>query len=1276
MIDHFHIEEPCQAEAALLNGHAINGTDPATKYWQTLFHQVGPQPRLHGFPVEYESPRSETTITAPDGLLEAARNFCGTHNLHLQDLCYGIWAIVSWRHMTGGQRTIAFTISSRDRSLWGKNGDFELADHDFPLVLRVQKDKNILSWIRHVANTSAEASSHAHIGYKQILETVPSYHPQVKVSINWGNYRQDVFTADADFPLVLNLSISTKFRLSVRHNSTVPKMDVRVLLDHFAAAMHEVMGNYHLTISDLQIMSPSERDLLQEYGKAAVKSSDGLIHHLIERRANLMPDADAVQFEHNKPLTYSMLNRLSNQLARQMRQYGVSCVPVHMHMSVHFIVVLLAILKAGAAYVILDPDAGPARRSYIVKDVKADFVLVDETTAGEFEKEFKVEDILRQSMRHDEENLITDQAASDVAYIIYTSGSSGNPKAVQLEHRAAFNGLLAFPEIPKLRQLLFYNPVFSAAQRSIWATLTVGGCLCLATKENLTVHIATTINTMQINSIDMTPSTAALLSPDKVPSLRRLGLGGEMANSTVIQIWAHRLELFSSYGLSECTQLNWRCKLLNDTNARNIGQPYDTTTSYILTPGTTSASPLLVPGDLCLGGGQLARGYLNLPEETEKRFIPNPFGQGRLYRTGDMAVRHADGSVEIIGRIDLQIKINGQRIDPGEPNSVIQAHEDVEHSAVVPARVNNKMLLVAVVVSRADKDWDSLVENLRSFLSSRIPLYMMPSFWIPISKLPLNANGKIDMVAVRDIVEGFSSSGRLLPHRSAMEENGSALSHNENVIRRLWAEILSLPESYISLEDSFILLGGTSLEAIQVVSRLRSEHALILQVEDIILGKSLSQIASLVQQGAEEVVQGDHYYTPFALLREPLDLEYLGIEHSEVEDAYPVTPFQEAAIANTLMGGQSYIYSRSYSFTGYSEATVQEALASLANCEPLLRTTFVASGASYLQVVKKTVEIPWETIDMDVRDYMHDGASDLMYEGDLWWRAAVLPGNVLVLTTHHALFDFWSNEFLSQDLSSLLLGKPPIQRPTFRRYIEYLQQFDDVVMETFWSNYLDGAKPSKLGPFTSSEATVAANLGFDLRSTASKLMVTPSVLLYAAWSIVLAITGSTNDVVFGVTLSGRDVPLPGILQMNGPTLMIAPLRVQVDKTSSFKTHLQRVQDSLWDVAKHGQYGIRNILKASRQPKHLIGSVANFLIKLSSPPPAGGLVSLPERNLGNVENVKLELNNDKLDCVTIVSSLDRAFAQSLVDTVAIILKSSALAPLTEVAQWKLATPATQ
>jgi amino acid adenylation domain-containing protein len=1190
--------------------------------------------------------------------------------------------------MTGDQQKAAFTVAGWHPSLSARPEELDPADHDFPLILNVPEDIDVLSWIRHAGNLSAEASSHAHIGYRKILETASVDDLQVKVSINGQQNGQDIITADAGFPLVLNVLVSTEFKISAFHNSTIDKTEVRVLLDHFHTTLQQILGSHGSSIRDLQMMSTMEMQLLQRYGKAAASPSSGLVHHLVEQQTNLTPHANAVQFEQNEPLTYSMLNTLSNRVARQIQVHGASLVPVHMHTSAYFIVALLAILKAGAAYVILDPDAATARRSYIINDTGAGVVLVDETTAGEYHNELTIEELIRQSTGYSGSNLVTDQPDSDAAYIIYTSGSSGNPKAAELQHRAAFNGLRAFPRRAGLRQLLFYNPVFSAAQRSIWATLSVGGCLCLAAKDNLTVHLAKMINTMQINSIDMTSTTAALISPDQVPSLRRLVLGGETVNSTVIQKWAHYVELFSSYGLSECTQLNWRCLLLSDTNPRNIGQPSDTTTSYILTPGTINLSPLLIPGELCLGGDQLARGYINLPEQTEERFIANPFGSGRLYRTGDMAVRHADGSVELLGRIDFQVKINGQRIDPGEPNSVIQSHEQVENSAVVPALMNKKVLLAAVVVPRGSSDsndWNPLVERLRSFLRSRIPTYMVPSFWVPVSALPLNANGKVNMVAVRDFVDGLADSGKLFPDRERTEYDDSVFTHNEAVIRRLSAELLSIPETYMSLDDSFISLGGTSLEAIQIVSRLRVEHGLVLKIEDILLGSSLAYVAECAKEYVEEVnSKSGQHIDPFTPLRESLSLDDVGIRHDEVEDAYPVTPFQEASIADTIMGGKNYIYSRSYCFTGHTKASVQNGLLALAKSEALLRTTFVPSASSFIQIVKKTAEVPWEEIiNMDVKQYIQNKATAPMYSGQLWWRAATLPGNVLVITANHALFDYWSNEFLYQDLSSILIGTPLIGRPAFRRYVEHSQGYNEGAMKSFWSGYLDGAKPSALRPFTGSENTVASSLHSNLKETASSLGVTPSVLLYAAWSLVLATatattdTDTTSDVIFGITISGRDAPIPDILHMNGPTIMIAPLRVKVDPSNSFKDHVKSVQNSLWDVARHAQYGLRNILKASKQGKGLVESMVNVLFKVEGIKQtrgldgAGGLVPLEHKNLGSVENVKLEFANDNPGCVTLVSALDTDFTKRLVDLVASILNSAAeKTPVMELAigQW--------
>jgi non-ribosomal peptide synthetase component F len=338
-----------------------------------------------------------------------------------------------------------------------------------------------------------------------------------------------------------------------------------------------------------------------------------------------------------------------------------------------------------------------------------------------------------------------------------------------------------------------------------------------------------------------------------------------------------------------------------------------------------------------------------------------------------------------------------------------------------------------------------------------------------------------------------------------------------------------------------------------------------------------------------------------------------------------------------------------------------------------LRTTFVPNGTTFLQVVKKTADLPWETSDMEVTEYMQQQMSKAMYPGELWWNAAALSNNVLVISSHHALFDFWSNEFLTQDLTSMLQGTPRIQRRGFRPYVEYLQQHDAVAMQNFWQGYLDGAVPSRVGSQVAPENTVTSKVHCDLKTTASQRRVTPGVLLYAAWAVVLSLANSTEDVVMGVTFSGRDAPVAGILQMSGPTLMIAPLRVKVNKSTPLDTHLENVQSNLWAIARNAPYGLRKILKASGQRKDLFDTMANFLIKIPAPRPVGGLRQLPESNLGTVEYTKVELRNESLDRVILTSTLEPGYAQALADTLAAVLDAAFNAPLTKLGEFKLVQP---
>ena len=336
------------------------------------------------------------------------------------------------------------------------------------------------------------------------------------------------------------------------------------------------------------------------------------------------------------------------------------------------------------------------------------------------------------------------------AYVIYTSGTTGKPKGVIISHAAASHGISHFSLDGKSRLLLFFNPIFSAAQRTMLATLCKGGCVCLTSKERLAFCLRDVLENMQIDSLGVTPSMLALLSPKDVPAcLKQITTVGEPVSTSLIDAWADLVELKISYGLSECAQLNFTRLVTRGDNPRIVGNPTDTTEAYILISDTTEIAPKGQAGELCLVGPQLSDGYLNCPTETAKAFGTNPFGGGRMLRTGDLAIQHLDGRFEILGRLDDQIKLHGQQLAPEEVSSAITKHHGVAATSIVAANVGDTKALVAAVVPHLDQDWDHLVTQLQLSTQKLLPHYIMPSFWLKYDRLPINPNGKVDLEQIR-----------------------------------------------------------------------------------------------------------------------------------------------------------------------------------------------------------------------------------------------------------------------------------------------------------------------------------------------------------------------------------------------------------------------------------------------------------------------------------------------------------------------------------------------
>lgn len=698
---------------------------------------------------------------------------------------------------------------------------------------------------------------------------------------------------------------------------------------------------------------------------------------------------------------------------------------------------------------------------------------------------------------------------------------------------------------------------------------------------------------MQVNVIDVTPSTALLLTPGAVPCLRRMTVAGELINPALIPLWVDKLELLNAYGLSENTQVNWRHEMVLGQNPQKIGRPSDTTTSFVLNPGTTELTPLLIPGELCLGGDQLATHYINRPEKTAESFISNPFGPGRLYRTGDMVIAHEDGSIEMVGRIDFQVKINDQRVEPGDSNTIIQTHPGVLNSSVVAISLDGKNALVAVIVPKnRGSEWTKLRNELKDLLKQHIPNYMRPAYWLLEQSLPLNVNGKVDIPQLIKHVQGLGrqyllqSSTENYLHGGQLDKPAEEGPVYGSKLTAIIAEILGLPNSSLHTRSTFQELGGSSLDAIRVSSKA-FDAGLEIGISEI-LQTPLQDLFNQAEYSGKN--KAETSIEPFSFLPPSTELDQTGIE-----DAYPTTSLQDTFLADSLLGNTTYVYRRYYRVKHHSSKDLRDGLEKLWAQVPLLRTTFMSNKTSFLQVVRKTASLTWENVNMTADEFSSTDKPD-MELGDNFVHFAYLRDGILAVTMHHALFDFWSHDFLLDDLAALLQEKPLKVRLNPAHFVRFLGQQDEDGLRGFWKEKLQNAYPCTLGQTTTAVGVVHAKISENVQAFYSTNNVSVGSLIYAAWAIVLSLHTNQDDLVFGTVFSGRDAPVPGILQMAYPTVTTTPFRIQVTPEVPLIDLIRATQANMFKYAPRAQFGLRNILKSSGHDATLFDTLVNILVK--------------------------------------------------------------------------------
>lgn len=764
-------------------------------------------------------------------------------------------------------------------------------------------------------------------------------------------------------------------------------------------------------------------------------------------------------------------------------------------------------------------------------------------------------------------------------------------------------------------------------------------------------NLAGGINALQANTIDLTPTVASLLRPADVPKIKTMSLGGELLTKEVLKTWAEEADLFNMYGPAECT-ITMACnpRLSINSNPATIGKQVGCLTWIVDPLDHDRLMPIGSVGELLIEGPLLARGYLSDSVRTASVFIEYPLwrqnysqsGQtGRLYKTGDLVRYNSDGTLDYVGRKDMQVKINGQRVELSDIEHHVQARllsTKVKHHIVVEAVVtprkrtgsSNKRTLAVFLHSSTDNDNNqaansqnlallplsndlrSELMNLQISLAESLPAYMIPSIYIALSRMPINTSGKLDRNALRQLASGFSESQ--LTHYSLEDAaKRPPTSEMEKVMQSLWANVLSLPAESIGADDSFFRLGGDSIGAMQLVVSARAINV-ALTAADIFRNPKLSAIAELAVASRDlenfSINDEPDVIEPFSLLKGVNSLDDLikdaavqcQIVKDLIQDIYPCTPLQEALMTISTTRQQSaYVARKAFQLPlQFNIERFQKAWHIAVEMHSILRTRIIHTKYSgSLQVVlQKGIE--WQVGGSTLQKHLkEDNEMPMRYGGPLL-RLAIVDGDeeegkvqknkYFVWTAHHAVYDGWSLPLLfkqveaiynnsSDDATTLMFNPTP-----FNGFIKYLSSIDPVGSDTFWREQILSGESRAASfpelPSVTYQPHADQTEWHSMQISSSKPGALMSTIMRAAWAMVVAQYSNTDDIIFATTLSGRNAPVPGIMEMAGPTITTVPIRISLDPSQTVTGFLSAVESQAIAMIPYEHTGLQNIRRLS------------------------------------------------------------------------------------------------
>ncbi|MEW1646160.1 non-ribosomal peptide synthase/polyketide synthase [Streptomyces sp. NPDC091219] len=971
-------------------------------------------------------------------------------------------------------------------------------------------------------------------------------------------------------------------------------------------------------IGALDVLRDDERALvLTDWNDTARTIPDLTLPELFRAQVARTPEATALVFE-DTTLTYAELDLRVERLAHTLAARGArpeAVVAVALPRSLALVTALLAVHRAGAAYLPLDTGYPAQRLAHTLADARPVCLITTEGVAlPETDVPTLTVDADGTPDHPAHAPLPTTHDPRHPAYVIYTSGSTGRPKGVTVPHQGIANRLSWMQDTYRLDaddRVLQKTPAgFDVSVWEFFWPLITGATLVVARPEGHQdpVYLAELISRQHITTAHFVPSMLRAFL-DEPAAARCTGLLNVMCSGEALPAPLaarfHRIlpgsRLHNLYGPTEASVDVTAHEVPADPATVPIGRPVWNTRTYVLDAGLRPVPPG-VAGELYLAGAQLARGYLGRPALTAERFVADPYATGpgaRMYRTGDLARWTRDGTLEYLGRADDQVKLRGFRIELGEIESVLAAHESVAHATVVLRDER----LVAYVVPDGTAD----PARLRAHTAGLLPDHMVPAAVVILDALPLTPNGKLDRRALP--APDFAAEVTDTRPRTPLEETLCALV----------ADVLGLER--VGVEDDFFSLGGDSIVAMQLVARARAA-GLAFSPRDVFRHKSAAGLATVT---ATTVTTGDRD-------DDVVLLDLTDDERAELAalpagtEVLPVSPLQAGLLFHAALdsgddGPDVYTVQVSYDLEGPLDADrLRAAAQSVLDAHENLRSGFrhLSSGRP-VAVVPRTAVLPWRQLDLT------DGPEEAEWERLLVQErrrfdaerppllrlllARTGPDrHRLVLSHQHLLLDGWSLPLLTAELWARYEGRTPAAPAPYRAHLRLLAAQDPAVSTGAWAEALGGlAEPTRLAPVDPDRAAVVPathtveldpDRTAELEAFARRQGVTVNTLVQAAWGVLLGRLTGRDDVVFGATVAGRSPELPGAEAMIGLFINTVPVRVRVRPQESAAALLTRLQDEQSRLIDHQHLGLADIQRTTG-----LGELFDTLVVFESYPVA-------------------------------------------------------------------------